>query len=157
MKSDNSNNILPISIIFNGKVIHGLQNVCDAFNIFFSSLSPCIQASASESECFISNHFKKLSDSSTLSPKTFSFRSVSLQNIQDLLRNLDSHSSMGATGIPPSIFKDADLCSIVTLIFNSCMTSNIIPKDWKTAIVTPLYKNKGDLNDINNYRAFAIQ
>jgi hypothetical protein len=40
MKSDSLNNILPISIILNGKVMDGLQNVCDAFNFIFSSLSP---------------------------------------------------------------------------------------------------------------------
>jgi len=76
--------------------------------------------------------------------------------IDELLNKLDSHSSMGATGIPPSIFKDADLSATITQLFNSCIHSNHIPKDWKTAIVTPLFKNKGDLNDINNYRAIAV-
>jgi hypothetical protein len=115
-----------------------------------------IQASASESECFISYHFKKLKDTSTMSSKTLSFQSVSLQNTQDLFRNLDFQSSMGETGLSPLIFKDAEFCSIITLLFCSCITSNCIPKDWKKTIVTQLYKNKGDLNDIIKYRAIAV-
>jgi hypothetical protein len=32
----------------------------------------------------------------------------------------------------------------------------MIPSEWKTAVVTPLYKKKGELEDINNYRAISV-
>ena len=31
-----------------------------------------------------------------------------------------------------------------------------IPDDWKLALVNPLYKNKGERSDINNYRAISV-
>ena len=34
--------------------------------------------------------------------------------------------------------------------------NNCIPNEWKFAIVTPLYKNKGDLSDFNNYRGISV-
>ena len=41
-------------------------------------------------------------------------------------------------------------------IFNNCLTSGIIPDEWKTAVVTPLYKNKGNKSDVNNYRGISV-
>jgi hypothetical protein len=73
MKSDKSNTVLPNSIKYNGNIINGKQNVCDAFSNFFSSLSPIIQATANESERFISNHFEKLKIHQHWIPKHFHF------------------------------------------------------------------------------------
>ena len=35
-------------------------------------------------------------------------------------------------------------------IFNSCIDQNVCIKEWKVAMVTPLYKSKGDSSDVNN-------
>jgi hypothetical protein len=31
-----------------------------------------------------------------------------------------------------------------------------LPNEWKFAIVTPLYKQKGELSDFNNYRGISV-
>ena len=41
-------------------------------------------------------------------------------------------------------------------LFNFCITNNCLPNEWKFAMVTPLYKNKGDLSDFNNYRGISV-
>ena len=41
-------------------------------------------------------------------------------------------------------------------IFNNCISQNIFIREWKTAIVTPLYKSKGDVCDVNNYRGISV-
>ncbi len=38
-------------------------------------------------------------------------------------------------------------------IFNSCIEKGVVPHEWKSAIVSPLFKNKGVNSDMNNYRA----
>ena len=45
---------------------------------------------------------------------------------------------------------------IFTKLFNYCITTYSIPSEWKTAVVTPLYKNKGSRTDLNNYRGISI-
>jgi len=46
--------------------------------------------------------------------------------------------------------------TILLKLFNSCLELKKIPEDWKIAIVTPLYKNKGDKTIIDNYRAISV-
>ena len=37
-----------------------------------------------------------------------------------------------------------------------CINQSIFINEWKTAIITPLYKNKGNIEDLNNYRGISV-
>ena len=39
---------------------------------------------------------------------------------------------------------------------NECIKQGKVPKDWKTALLVPLYKGKGDHSDCNSYRAISL-
>ena len=41
-------------------------------------------------------------------------------------------------------------------IFNLSLHHGTIPDDWKTARITPIYKNKGSKDDPNNYRPISV-
>ena len=41
-------------------------------------------------------------------------------------------------------------------ICNLSLASGVVPQCWKRKRVTPLYKNKGDVDDVNNYRPISI-
>jgi hypothetical protein len=58
---------------------------------------------------------------------------------------MDGSSSVGITEIPVSIVKYSKVFFSQHLaeLFNYCIVDNCIPDDWKVAVVTPLYKNKG--------------
>jgi hypothetical protein len=45
---------------------------------------------------------------------------------------------------------------IITHIFNKCLSSSQIPDEWKCAVVTALYKNKGDRENCDNYRGISV-
>jgi len=64
---------------------------------------------------------------------------------------------MGPDGIPPRLLKELShkLTPILTLIFRASIHQNNLPLDWKTALVTPLFK-KGSRSNPTNYRPISL-
>ena len=48
------------------------------------------------------------------------------------------------------------MLSIFTKLFNLIFDTGIVPKDWTLGIIRPIYKNKGNRMDPNNYRGITI-
>ncbi|CAF0830436.1 unnamed protein product, partial [Brachionus calyciflorus] len=88
----------------------------------------------------------------------FSFKYFDLKEIDESLSELSNSSSGGYIGIHTKVLKAIPeiFSPILLKLFNSCLELKKIPEDWKIAIVTPLYKNKGDKTKMDNYRAFSV-
>ena len=70
---------------------------------------------------------------------------------------LDDSSSPGISGLPVKILKNIDhLTSPITKIINQCIKTKTIPDEWKSAYVTPIYKEKGEKTELNNYRGISV-
>ena len=48
------------------------------------------------------------------------------------------------------------ISSSLTSLFNFSLSTSHIPKDWKRALVTPIYKGNGNKADPSNYRPISI-
>ena len=44
----------------------------------------------------------------------------------------------------------------LTELFNVIFRTAKMPKEWRSSIVIPLYKNKGDIQDCNNFRGIKL-
>ena len=44
----------------------------------------------------------------------------------------------------------------LTILFQLSLNQGIIPTDWKQATVVPIFKGKGDKNEVNNYRPVSL-
>ena len=42
------------------------------------------------------------------------------------------------------------------IIFNKSLSKGILPDDWKTAILSPIFKNEGDKKHACNYRPISL-
>ena len=82
---------------------------------------------------------------------------VSCEGIKRLLRNLNPHKAGGPDGISSRVLKELaeEIAPALTCIFQSSLSSGVVPADWRSAYVTPLFK-KGEQYNPANYRPVSL-
>ena len=158
LKSDVSTSDMPTTMTNGDQSVSTFEDIASMFNSFFTSISSVSLTSKDECHCFINDHFKQLKRDSIISPGSFSFTPVSTDLVGKFIAKIDDSSSPGNAGISPKILKLAPdiLVPVYTALFNSCIEKGIVPHEWKSAIVSPLFKNKGVKSDMNNYRGISV-
>ena len=53
-------------------------------------------------------------------------------------------------------YSPQNILELYTDIFNVILKCGVVPQQWCIGYIRPLYKNKGDPNDQNNYRGITI-
>lgn len=158
IKSGNFNSVLP-SVICDGEdLASDPSSICDMFNSFFTKISSDSLSCNSECKEFINDQFLELKRANAFKTDTFNFQHTSVDKVEKLLASIDSTSSAGLAGIPTkTLVSNAKfLAPMFTKFFNNCIDSSILPDDFKAACVTPLFKNKGKNDDVNNYRGISV-
>ena len=82
---------------------------------------------------------------------------VTKNGVYKLLTALEPHKASGPDHLPARLLKElaTELSPIYTLLFQASLDQSIIPDDWKTANVVPIYK-KGDQSKPENYRPVSL-
>ena len=112
------------------------------------------------------NHFasfSQLSDQPSTLPHqrnrltNLSAFSVSLQDVEDQMKNLKNTNSTGSDEIPSRVLKECatDLAPGVLAIIQKSLLEGRYPNLWKEANVTPIFKN-GDRSLATNYRPISL-
>ena len=78
--------------------------------------------------------------------------------ILDAIKNLKNSKSPGLDKILNEYLKNSPpaLIKVLYRIFNLILDTGIIPDDWTIGIIKPMYKNKGDTMDPDNFRAITL-
>jgi hypothetical protein len=105
-------------------------------------------------DVFLKTHCLKFN----IPKEPFVFDKITIEEVEIGFKSLSPSSSKGAIGIDTIIFKECavELAPIFTNLFNSCLSTSIIPDEWKVAHLTPCYKGKGNKSDVNNYRPISV-
>ncbi|CAF0763245.1 unnamed protein product [Brachionus calyciflorus] len=128
------------------------------FNSFFTNVESSSLSTEDESSKYIFEKFKEFKRNNTLKTPGFSFKQFDLKVIEKSISEFLNSSSPGYIVIHTKVLKAMPeiFSPIILKLFNSCLELKKIPKDWKIAIVNPLYKNKVDKTKIDNYRAISV-
>ena len=81
---------------------------------------------------------------------------ISIEGVDKLLQELSPNKASGPE-ISPKILKELhyEIAPILTLIFNLSLETGVVPIDWRTADVVPVYKN-GSKSKASNYRPISL-
>jgi len=84
-------------------------------------------------------------------------RKINALEINNIISNMKGDSAPGKDGITINVVKQIkeSISDILAHIFNKILLEGIIPDSFKSAIVTPIYKN-GNTKLINNYRPISL-
>ena len=83
---------------------------------------------------------------------------ISIDGVDQLLQGLSPNKASGPDEISPKILKELhrEIAPILTLIFNLSLETGVVPIDWRTADVVPVYK-KGSMSKASNYRPISLK
>ena len=76
----------------------------------------------------------------------------------ELLKTLDTSKATGPDNISNALLKHCSisLAKPLSIIFNLSLKTGIFPHMWKSANVTPIFKNKGDKKNCDFYRPISL-
>ena len=83
---------------------------------------------------------------------------ISDSEVLDQVQIMNISKSSSPDHVSPRIFKYVALAihKHLAKLFNISLSAGPLPNIWKTAIFTPVYKNKGDVDNVNNYRPLSV-
>ena len=83
------------------------------------------------------------------------FTSIELKKLSKKLKNNKSSAIDNVINeflkYSPEIYKE-----LILKLFNLILKTGIIPSEWCISFISPIYKNKGEKSDPNNYRGISI-
>ena len=137
-------------LIIGDAVITNPCELSNAFNRHFTEIGPNLASQINPPRvCF--RDFVESCDS------TFELELLTTDVLHNLVNDIPSGKADGLDGIPISLLKLSFkfIASSLTHIFNLVISTGIIPNDWKSARITPIYKADSKV-DPANYRPISV-
>ena len=151
MTSRKSNKTVINEIQYKGQKSKSQVDVAELLNNFFTEIGPNLSRNVENVET-IYEEFLCATD------REFVFEETTSAHIFSLLSKLCKSKATGLDSISAKLLRECPdlITESLTYIFNHSLLTGIFPYEWKSARVTPLYKNSGKRNDPTNYRPISV-
>ena len=87
--------------------------------------------------------------------QTFAIPPITEAQMLDLINKIPSSKATGCDGLSAKVLRLAALTYLLCRLMNISISADHFPSTWKTAQVTPLFKN-GSREDTSNYRPISV-
>ena len=125
----------------------------------------CLVSSDYEKSCLFSTYFASvftqdnniLPDFNPICNSSLNSFNCSINDVIKTIRGLKNNSAPGLDNYTPYFLKQilAQIANPLTKMFNVSLSEGVVPSDWKTAVVTPIFK-KGDPQKASQYRPVSL-
>ena len=80
------------------------------------------------------------------------------EEVTKLIAKLKNNKSPGTDQILNEFLKKSprQITTMLTKLFNVILASGIVPEQWSTGVIKPIYKSSGDDTDRSNYRRITL-
>ena len=97
-------------------------------------------------------------DLHNMPPDTMLNRPFTHQEIAEAITKLKNNKAGGSDQIINAFLKHSrnEFVQYYTTLFNLILKSGHMPAEWCQSVTRPIYENKGDIDDPNNYRGISL-
>lgn len=83
---------------------------------------------------------------------------LTIKDVEGAIQLVAQGKASGTDGIPGEVWKigSKEMKEVLRNLFEVCEQLACIPKDWQICLVVPVYKQKGDKEDIKSYRPISV-
>ena len=151
LTSRKSNKTVINEIEYNGQKSENQTDVAEMLNSFFTEIGPNLSRHVTE----VDNSFAEFLSETD---KDFMFEKTTSTHVFSLPSKLCRSKATGLDNISAKLLRECPdlLAESLTIIFNQSLITGIFPNEWKSARVTPLYKNSGKRTEPTNYRPISV-
>ena len=144
VKSKRRDQVYIPSLEANGTTVSGAQEKAELINQQFTSV-------------FTHENTSTLPDLGASAFNTIVVDDIYADGVAKLLADLQGHKAHGPDGIPARLLKETayNMAPLLTHIYKASLHQCRLPHDWKTALVSPIYK-KGSRKSPANYRPISL-
>jgi len=142
------------SVLFSNEMMN--VTTANKFNTYFSNIGETIHNEMKNTSTLHSCVSKSTSERHYYS--AFKLKTIDQFTIIKIINGLKNIKSCGIDGISTEYIKDSidSIAHVITKLVNLSITTNTVPDVWKTAIVIPIYKKRGEKSDPINYRPISL-
>jgi hypothetical protein len=147
----------PKLLNIDGEIISDPANIADNMNTYFTNI---VQDYVSDANVIASDGHHKLQqfvNSNAKNDDQFAIPTMSADNVEKALRNINPKKATGMDGIHPKFLKMAasEIAPSLAYLFNFFIREGHFPSMWKIAKVAPIFKS-GDKTNPSNYRPISV-
>ena len=128
------------------------------FNQYFSSIGEKVTSTLSHHNS--SNYIVSNQPDNTINtePIKFKFLQIPSTDVYTKLLRLSGTTSLDVLELDTYLLKLAAhlIAPSLSHVFNLSLYQGVLPDDFKFARITPVFKNKGNLSDVSNYRPISV-
>jgi hypothetical protein len=126
------------------------REVANIFNTFFANVGKDLASKIVPQNNIPTNN-------PCLNPALTTLSEISPNSIENIIMSLKSDSSPGYDKVNARILKHLRtyISKPLAFVVNLCIGRGIFPNNYKTSIITPIFKS-GDSKQVNNYRPISI-